>query len=455
MILEDIFSYSDTSTFMRAMSFFNSYRNKVMITVGIILILVLIVIYGSLWVLFEKAGKKGFLGIIPFYHLLGLLRMTGLPGYHFFLALIPVINLPSWFIIDREIARVYKEKPSYGILIFFFPYIFLLKLALGSNGYDRNYYYTSVNDSSNSQYVVVNTDVVDYNQGLIFDPKTNVDDVVKSAPYDPTLSNFFKDKDESENEFMAFLDMSDDARMNEEMGAQDYNAVPNAVNNMPQNNIMNEVPLTQGNAMEEPNKMSVEALLGRPTTEDINTPKPVATAPQVDMNNLFNVGIDNSMQPQNNASPVPDMNMAVQSPAMMSPAPAPVAPEPVAPVPVAVAPVNDAESDGISEEASQNISDDINKILGLDVNNIESVPVQNVTPSIPTIGGGSAVPPTNPVEVHQATDLMNGGNNLVQNAVEFASRETPQEVNSPTICPSCGTTLPNGAKFCYMCGKAI
>ena len=50
---------------------------------------------------------------------------------------------------------------------------------------------------------------------------------------------------------------------------------------------------------------------------------------------------------------------------------------------------------------------------------------------------------------------MNGGNNLVQNAVDFASKETPQDVGAPTICPTCGTTLPNGAKFCYMCGKAI
>ncbi len=465
MILDEIFSYADTGLFMRTMSFFYSYRTKVMITVSIILILILCVVLGSLWVLFQKADKKGYLAIIPFYNIIEVLKMTGLPGYHFFLLLIPIINLYSLFIVSKEIARVFKQKPSYGVLIFFFPYIFLLKLALGNSQYDKNYYYKSVNDSSNNEYVIVKNDIDDYNQGLVFDPSTNVDDVVKSAPYDPTLSNFFRDKNESENEFMAFLDMSDDARKNEEANMNgEYNAVPNNMNmgtnmNMnaaPANDIMNEVPLSNNNMSTEPNKMSVEALIGRPTTEDINTPKVVAPQqPQVDLNNIFNVGLNNG-QPVMQA-PVPE----APSPAPQMEMNAPVIPEPQLEIinPVMEAPEAQqmdapVEEEGISPEAAKNINDDINKILGIDVNNRESVPVQNSAPSIPTIGG-DIVPPTNPVEVHQATNLINGGNNLVQNAVDFASKETPQDVGAPTICPNCGTTLPNGAKFCYMCGKAL
>ena len=129
MILEDIFSYADTSPFMRGMSFFSSYRTKVMITVSIIGILILLIIIGSLWVLFEKSDRKGFKALIPFYNIIEVLKMTGLPGYHFLLVLIPFVNLYSLFVISREIARVFKQKPSYGVLIFFFPYIFLLKLA--------------------------------------------------------------------------------------------------------------------------------------------------------------------------------------------------------------------------------------------------------------------------------------------------------------------------------------
>ena len=465
ILVEDIFQYADTSLFTRTMSFFYSYRTKVMRTVSIIIILILCVVLGSLWVLFQKADKKGYIAIIPFYNIIEVLKMTGLPGYHFLLLLIPIINFYSLFIISRELARVFKQKPSYGVLIFFFPYIFLLKLALGNSQYDKNYYYKSVNDSSNNEYVIVKNDIDDYNQGLVFDPSTNVDDVVKSAPYDPTLSNFFRDKNESENEFMAFLDMSDDARRNEEanMGGE-YNATPNNMdmgmnmnmNAAPANDIMNEVPLSNNNMSTEPNKMSVESLMGRPTTEDINAPKlDVPQQPQVDLNNIYNVGLTNSpaeMQPPQPEMPSPAPQMEMNAPVipeaqvMMNPNPVMEAPAPQMNAP--------AEEEGISAEAQQNINDDINKILGIDVNNIESVPVQSTAPSIPTIGG-DIVPPTNPVEVHQATDLMNGGNNIIQNAVDFASKETPQDVGAPTICPNCGTTLPNGAKFCYMCGKAL
>ncbi len=451
MILEDIFSYSDTGPFMRFLSFFNSYKTKVMITIIVISILILCMILGALWVLFQKADKKGYLAIIPFYNIIEVLHMTGLPGYHFLLLLIPFVNIYSFFVISKELARVFKQKPSYGLLIFFFPYIFLLKLALGNSEYDRNYYYKSVNDSSNSQYVIVNTEIDDYNQGLVFDPKTNVDDVVKSAPYDPTLSNFFREKDESENEFMAFLDMSDDARMNEENNVQPggFTAAPN--------NILNEIPQSETPA--EPNKMSVEALMGRPTTEDINVPKPEPVqAPQVDMNNLFNVGMAPAPEPQNNVPSVEMNNVPNMAPPVVNNVP-PVTntvAQAGAEMVQSMAPqVNEAqEEESINEVAQQNINDDINKILGLDVNNIESVPVPSTAPEIPTLGG-DIMPPTNPMEIHQTVDLSTGGNNLVQNAVDFASTQTPQEVATPTMCPNCGTTLPAGAKFCYMCGKAI
>lgn len=465
MILEDIFSYSDTGPFMRFLSFFYSYRTKVMITVSAIVILILCIVIGSLWVLFQKADKKGYIAIIPFYNVIEVLEMTGLPGYHFLLLLIPIVNVYPLFMISKELARVFKQKPSYGLLIFFFPYIFLLKLALGNSTYDKNYYYKSVNDSSNSEYVIVNKDIDDYNQGLVFDPSTNVDDVVKSAPYDPTLSNFFRDKSESENEFMAFLDMSDDARKNEEanMGGQ-YNATPNNLNmggEVQQNNIMNEVPLSSNNMSTEPNKMSVEALIGRPTTEDINAPKVEAPqAPQVDLNNIFNAGLNNgpskpTVEMNNGLNP----NVQMESPAvpqmeMVSPSIQEPKVEMNINPPTIKEPNMNSEEEGLSAEANNNINADINKILGLDINNIESVPVQSTAPSIPTIGG-EIVPPTNPIEVHQATDFANGGNNLVQSAVDFASKETPQEVLSPTVCPNCGTTLPNGARFCYMCGKAL
>lgn len=127
---------------------YNRFRSVIMIVLFFFLVYLFLSIAGK-WLLFHKAGKKGWTSLIPFYNRYILFKMTWGNGWlfliPFILGLFTNLNKIGWlfwvltFVID--LMYCYKLSLSFGHgggyafgLLFFRP-VFMLVLGLDSSYY--------------------------------------------------------------------------------------------------------------------------------------------------------------------------------------------------------------------------------------------------------------------------------------------------------------------------------
>src|SRR5579872_3734813 len=86
----------------------------------------------SLWIIFRKAGRKGWECIIPFYNLYVMLLIVGLPGWWVFVwivvAIIPVIggvcNFAFGIYLAYRLAQRFGKGVGFTLGMIFLPFIF-------------------------------------------------------------------------------------------------------------------------------------------------------------------------------------------------------------------------------------------------------------------------------------------------------------------------------------------
>lgn len=88
--------------------------------------------------IFKKAGREdAWAAFVPIYNAIVMLDIVKKPIWWIILFLIPFVNLyASWVVNDRLAKGFAKETPLYTILLFFFGFIFIPVLGLGSDTYD-------------------------------------------------------------------------------------------------------------------------------------------------------------------------------------------------------------------------------------------------------------------------------------------------------------------------------
>ena len=83
----------------------------------------LLVLFASLWKLFQKAGKPAWAGFVPGYNLLVWLQITGKPWWWIFLFLVPGVNLLMFIIMNVNISIVLGERDfKEHVLMTFLPW---------------------------------------------------------------------------------------------------------------------------------------------------------------------------------------------------------------------------------------------------------------------------------------------------------------------------------------------
>ena len=92
----------------------------------------------GLWMVFVKAGERGWKAIIPFYNLYILCKITGRPGWWVILAIIPFVNL-VWIVfsllISLDLARDFGKGSGFGVGLWLLGFIFYPILGFGSATY--------------------------------------------------------------------------------------------------------------------------------------------------------------------------------------------------------------------------------------------------------------------------------------------------------------------------------
>ncbi len=97
----------------------------------IVMIAIIVLIFAGYWKMFEKAGVKGWMAIVPFLNLYVLVKMAGKDGWWIILLLIPLVNMVVAFIVSIEIAHRFDRSTGFGVGMTLLGFIFVPILGFG------------------------------------------------------------------------------------------------------------------------------------------------------------------------------------------------------------------------------------------------------------------------------------------------------------------------------------
>ena len=103
-------------------------------SVIISIILTVIAIVG-MWKMFEKAGRAGWMCLIPFYGTYKLVEIGAGNGWMFLLMLIPIVNIVFVIWFNIQLAKAYGQPGVFAVGLIFLSTIFYAILGFGSSEY--------------------------------------------------------------------------------------------------------------------------------------------------------------------------------------------------------------------------------------------------------------------------------------------------------------------------------
>lgn len=94
------------------------------------------IMVGTLWELFDRAGHPGWTAIIPIYNVMVMLDIVGRPAWWIILFFIPGVNAIVSIMLYFDLARSFGQGALFGCGMIMLPFIFLPLLALSSAQYE-------------------------------------------------------------------------------------------------------------------------------------------------------------------------------------------------------------------------------------------------------------------------------------------------------------------------------
>lgn len=107
----------------------------------IVFLAIEVVMIVSMWKVFEKAGKAGWISLIPFYNLWTLFEIGGQKGAYIFFMFIPCAGPIIYLVFEikayLEIAKRFGKDTAFGVLSIFFPFVTFPILAFSDAKYSE------------------------------------------------------------------------------------------------------------------------------------------------------------------------------------------------------------------------------------------------------------------------------------------------------------------------------
>ena len=101
----------------------------------VFVIALVVLMIGSVWKVFTKAGKPGWACIVPIYNVIVLLEIAGKPLWWILLMIIPFVNIVIAILLAMEVAKKFGQSAGFGLGLAFLPFIFYPVLGFGSARY--------------------------------------------------------------------------------------------------------------------------------------------------------------------------------------------------------------------------------------------------------------------------------------------------------------------------------
>lgn len=144
----DYYDYSSTAdTYNQANDLFSTTMQAampIMIVSVIIELVIAVYIIFITWRVFEKAGRKGWESIIPFYNIYVAFTIAGLEWWYLILMFVPFVNIYVAVHLSIELAHRFNKSTAFGFGLLFLNPIFMSILA-----FEKDTVYTPVDGSSN------------------------------------------------------------------------------------------------------------------------------------------------------------------------------------------------------------------------------------------------------------------------------------------------------------------
>ena len=102
---------------------------------GLVGLAILVFLIAAMWKVFTKAGKAGWLVLIPIVNINQLLKIAGRPGWWLILLIIPLVNLIISILVSMDIAKSFGKGAGFGLGLAFLGPIFYPILGFGSATY--------------------------------------------------------------------------------------------------------------------------------------------------------------------------------------------------------------------------------------------------------------------------------------------------------------------------------
>ena len=99
--------------------------------VGIVYLVLFAAALAGMWKAFEKMGRKGWEGIVPFYNVYILLQMTGRPVWWLALMIVPLVNIAMFIIVSIDVAKGFGKSQNFGIGLGLLGFVFWPILGFG------------------------------------------------------------------------------------------------------------------------------------------------------------------------------------------------------------------------------------------------------------------------------------------------------------------------------------
>lgn len=132
------YNYTYTTTYNDAAA---AGFGAVWIVYAVISVALSVLMIISMWKIFVKAGREGWISLIPFYNLWTLFEIGGQKGAYIFFMFIPCAGPIIYLVFEikayLEIAKRFGKDTSFGVLSIFFPYVTFPILAFSDAKYSE------------------------------------------------------------------------------------------------------------------------------------------------------------------------------------------------------------------------------------------------------------------------------------------------------------------------------
>lgn len=100
---------------------------------------IVILMVVAMWKVYQKAGRKGWESIIPFYNYVVMLELTNEPLWWIALLFVPFANIVVAIIVLDRMSRAFGHGAGFTVGLLFLPFVFWPILAFGSSSYSNTF----------------------------------------------------------------------------------------------------------------------------------------------------------------------------------------------------------------------------------------------------------------------------------------------------------------------------